>query len=178
MEMLLGFAPFIIFAVLANTVSPTVALVIGTLAAIVIAARTFMRIGTFRILEVGSAILMGLVALYTLAVGGDTSLLTVKLWVDAGLLVIALASMALQTPFTIQYAKEHVDPKYWSSPTFIAKNYKITGVWACIFALNVIVEALMLNAVLPQHLGFIIVIAAFVVGFRYTAQTSKVEVHA
>jgi hypothetical protein len=39
-------------------------------------------------------------------------------------------------PFTLDYAKEHVDPSLWSDPHFVASNMLITSIWATTFTIN------------------------------------------
>lgn len=47
-------------------------------------------------------------------------------------------SMAVKQPFTLAYAREKVDPKYWNSPRFLRVNYIITGAWAVAFTFNLL----------------------------------------
>lgn len=174
MELLLGFSPFIVFALIATHLSPSVGLAVGAIIAIALVVRTYLRLQAFRILEVGAAMLMTVLAVFTLSSGTEPSILTVRLLVDSGMLVIVLLSLVLRMPFTIQYARETVDPEYWNTPAFVGRNYQITGVWAGIFAFLVCVEAAMLfNPSIPQHLGFAAIIVALILGFRYTAKAGK-----
>lgn len=54
------------------------------------------------------------------------------------LTLMTLGSMLLKRPFTMDYAKQHVDPKFWDSPEFIRRNYLITGAWAVAFLINLL----------------------------------------
>lgn len=179
MELFLGFAPFIAFVFVANHVSPNLALLVGAFVAVGLVVRTYVRRpGTFRVLEVGTAVLMSALAAFTMLGGQEPSLIATRLWVDAGLLLVVLASMLMGTPFTIQYARDKVDPKYWDSEVFIRKNYKITGAWAGAFATLVCIEgAMLLFPDIPQHFGYLLIIAVLLVAFRYTATASKTEVN-
>ena len=47
-------------------------------------------------------------------------------------------SVLLGKPFTLSYAKQSVDPKYWDSPGFINKNYRITAAWGLSFTICVV----------------------------------------
>ena len=60
------------------------------------------------VLEIGTAILFGSLAPYALLGRPAWSVIGVRLAVDAGLLLIVLASMVLGRPFTLQYAREQV----------------------------------------------------------------------
>ena len=52
-----------------------------------------------------------------------------KLAVDAGMLAIALVSLAIRFPFTLQYAREMVDAETAALPGFLKANYIITWAW-------------------------------------------------
>ncbi|MBL6081845.1 hypothetical protein JMJ56_28065 [Belnapia sp. T18] len=52
-------------------------------------------------LKIGTAILFGGLALYALLNQPTWSVIAVRLMVDAGLLLIVLASMAMRRPFTL-----------------------------------------------------------------------------
>jgi hypothetical protein len=58
---------------------------------------------------------------------------------NAMLVVVALASVAIRVPFTIQYAREMTDPEYWETPLFIHINYVLTWVWTGAFALTAVI---------------------------------------
>ena len=57
-----------------------------------------------------------------------------NLAIDAGLFAIMLGSLVIGKPFTLQYARERVDPELWNSPLFLSVNRVITLVWALAFA--------------------------------------------
>jgi magnesium-transporting ATPase (P-type) len=59
-------------------------------------------------------------------------------WVfsNGALAAIALFSIFIRKPFTIQYAKEEVEEKYWDSPIFIKINYILTAVWCLSFFIS------------------------------------------
>ena len=64
-----------------------------------------------------------------------------RLAVDTGLLAIALVSLAIGRPFTLQYARERVPEAIWALPVFYTTNRLITGVWAGAFAMLVAADA-------------------------------------
>ncbi|MBS0529932.1 MAG: hypothetical protein JSS22_11150, partial [Proteobacteria bacterium] len=59
----------------------------------------------------------------------------VRLAVDGGTLAIALLSIAVGTPFTLQYAREAVDAETAKLPAFLTANYIITAAWAAAIVL-------------------------------------------
>ena len=54
---------------------------------------------------------------------------------DGGLLAIMLAALAWHEPFTLQYAREQVAPKFWTAPAFRRANNITAGVWMLAFAI-------------------------------------------
>ena len=170
MGILLAFAPFIVFALVERIVGPVPGLVAGALASAGLLLRDWLTPGrTPKILEIGTALLFGGLALYALAAAPDWTVIGVRLRVDAGLLLIVLASLALRRPFTLQYAREQVPPEFWDSPDFLRTNYVITAAWALAFLVMVIVEAALLYVPgLPQGVGVTIIVLALVGAVKFT----------
>jgi hypothetical protein len=170
MGIVLAFAPFIVFAIIDRFVGPTTGLITGTATSAALLLREWITPGrTPKILEIGTLILFGGLALYALVGGPAWSVIGVRLRVDAGLLVIVLITMALGRPFTLQYAREKVERELWSSPEFIRTNYVITAAWASAFALMVIAElALLYVPALPRRVGIITIIVALVGAVKFT----------
>jgi len=133
MGILLGFAPFILFALL-TSLSVSLALWVAFAAAFAITIRDFAHSKMLRALDMGSTILFGLLALYAGFIHPGFSVQSVRLVVDSGLFTIAVASIAMRNPFTLQYAREQVAREFWSNPGFLRTNYIVTGVWAAAFA--------------------------------------------
>ena len=170
MGMLLPFAPFIVFAVVDRIASPTAGLIAGALVSIALLLRDLLTPGRApKILEIGTVVLFGGLALYAVIGGADLSVIGVRLLVDFGLLLIVLGSIAVRKPFTLQYAREQVAPELWESPEFIRTNYVITSVWALAFVVMVMAElALLYVPDLPQRLGIIAIIAALYGAVKFT----------
>jgi hypothetical protein len=142
MNILLAFAPFIVFALADRVAGAVPGLVSGALVSLVLLIHDALsRERKIKILELGTMILFGGLALYSLLVKVEWSIIGVRLCVDAGLLLVVLVSMAVRQPFTLQYAREKVSPEHWSSPDFIRVNYIVTavplrvGVWTTIIAI-------------------------------------------
>lgn len=170
MGILLAFAPFVAFAIIDRLVGPTGGLIAGTLVSAALLARDAMARGrTPKILEIGTLLLFGSLALYALLGGPTWSVIGVRLCVDAGLLLIVLATIALRRPFTLQYAREQVAPELQTSPEFVRTNYVITAVWALAFAVMVAAEvALLYVPELPQRVGVIAIVLALVGAVKFT----------
>jgi hypothetical protein len=89
--------------------------------------------------------------------------------VDAGLLLIVLASMVLGRPFTLQYAREQVASEHWDAPEFIRTNYVITAVWALAFAVMVAAKlALLTLPGVPRGIGIAAIVLALVGAVKFT----------
>ncbi len=170
MGMMLGFAPFIIFALLTN-ISVDLALWAALAAAFVIAIRDFAHTRILRVLDVGSTALFGLLALYTGFIQPSLSSQAVRLAIDGGLLMIALSSMIIGNPFTLEYSREQVPEKMWHAPHFVRTNYIITGVWAFAFAAMTAADAAAtFNKRFPLTLDVAAGLAALTLAVAFTAR--------
>jgi len=54
------------------------------------------------------------------------------------LALLTWLSILSGNPFTLAYAKQSVDPKFWDSPRFIHKNYIITAAWGLSFTIALV----------------------------------------
>ena len=87
------------------------------------------------------------------------------------LVLIALASIAVRRPFTLQYARESTPREYWGSPLFLQVNYVITGAWAAAFAVTAVAGWIgdgPLNQPNNAWTNWIIPIAALIIAIRFT----------
>jgi hypothetical protein len=134
MDLLITASPFIAFTLLSWLVSARLALWSGFALALLNAIRGARRRGELRVLDAGVVLLFAGLALYASVSGTRWTLLGVNLAIDAGLFAIMLGSLVIGKPFTLQYARERVDPELWNSPLFLSVNRVITLVWALAFA--------------------------------------------
>jgi len=134
MNLVLGFVPFILFAVLMR-LSTDLALWIAFAAAFTLGMRSFLDTRVLKTLDAGNTALFGLLALYKGFIQPSLPFGALLLAVDGGLLAIVIASLALHEPFTMQYAREQVSPEQWQTPLFLRTNYIVTGVWVAALAL-------------------------------------------
>jgi hypothetical protein len=171
MGILLAFAPFIVFALVDSIASPSAGLIAGALVSAALLLRDVMTSGRRpKILEAGTMVLFGGLALYAVFGRAALSVIGVRLLVDSGLLLIVLGSMAVRQPFTLQYAREQVAAELWDKPAFIHTNYVITGAWALAFAVMVIAEfALLYVPGLPPRIGIIAIVVALIGAVKFTS---------
>ncbi|MEJ0048520.1 MAG: hypothetical protein WDN04_22215 [Rhodospirillales bacterium] len=169
--MLLAFAPFIVFAVLDRLVNANVGLIAAAVVSIVLLVRDWLAPNrTPKILEIGTAILFCVLALYATLGGAAWSIFGVRLRVDAGLLLIVLLSMAVGRPFTLQYAREQAAADLWNTPQFARTNLIITAVWAVAFAVLVLADLAVLYVPgLPPRVSIWATILALVGAFKFTS---------
>jgi hypothetical protein len=169
MNILQGFAPYIAFFLLMRVVSVEVGLWAALSVAGLSAGREWARSGSLKVLEVGSVCLFAALAVFTRVAHWGWTVMAVRLAVDAGLLAIVLASLAIGRPFTLQYARERVPEQYWNAPLFLIINRRITWAWAAAFAVMVATHAaVVLQPGVSWWLDLAITILVLAAAFRFT----------
>jgi hypothetical protein len=169
MGIVLGLAPFILFFVLMRVVSPFAGLLAAFAVAVLLGLWEWRRGAKIKVLEIGSLILFGGLVLYTYVARPEWTVATVRLVVDGGVFVIAVASLAINQPFTLQYAREQVPRELWTSPLFMDTNRRITGVWAAAFAVMTGADAAAQYVpAIPLWFDVAATVAAFVAAVWFT----------
>jgi hypothetical protein len=162
-SILFGLSPFAALFVLIRLGTPVAGLFGAFMVSLLLCLRMWWRSESVKILEVGSLILFGLLGGYTLLFVPHWTVAKVRLAVDCGLLAITLFSLAIDRPFTLQYAREQVPQQYWGLPIFLKTNRIVTAVWAATFAILVAADvAAEYVSAIPIWLDVWISIAAFV----------------
>jgi hypothetical protein len=149
MNILLSLSPFIAFFVLMRVVHPLAGLVGAFIVSLLLGVLQWRRGESVKVLEIGSLALFGALVFYTLVAAPEWTVATVRLAVDAGLFAIALVSLLVGRPFTLQYARESVPKEFWSSPLFLSTNRQITAAWTAAFAVMVCRR----HSVVDRHCG-------------------------
>lgn len=145
MDILLGFAPFLVYAIVQRLASPPTALwSAAATSAALLAHSAIVRHRAVKILEAGTLLLFGGLGAYAFLFGTHWSIPAIRVRVDIGLLLIVLISIAVRRPFTLQYAREQVPPELWKSPLFLRTNYIITAIWAAAFVVMLAADLAML----------------------------------
>ena len=171
MGILLAFAPFIAFAAIDRLIGSAEGLFAGFAVSAVLLLRDWLGGNRSpKVLDIGTVTLFGALALYTLVANPAWSIFGVRLVVDAGLLVIVIASLVIGQPFTLQYAREEVPQAVWTSPEFVRTNYVISAVWALAFVVLVAADlAFLYIPDLPPRVSVIATILALVGATKFTA---------
>src|SRR5215472_17800348 len=113
--------------------SVDLALWVSLAVAFTIGIRAFLQTRVLKTLDGASVAIFLILALYKGFFAPALPGPAVRLIVDASLLAISIASLVARQPFTLQYAREEVDPVFWEDPVFIRANYIIAIVWALAF---------------------------------------------
>ena len=108
MMILLILAPFGAFATLLLVTSATISLFAGAGVAAATIAYDLLRGGSIKMLAVGSTILFAALGGYVALIDSSWSSPAVRLAVDAGVLVMALLSIAIRFPFTLRRGSSQV----------------------------------------------------------------------
>ena|SRR5579871_2343893 len=171
LAMLLGFVPAAIFTLLAN-ISQDLALWAGLSAAFVVSIRDFAQEPVLRLLDMGSLVLFGLMALYAGFIHPGITIQLTRFVVDIGFCVLALLSILLRNPLTLQYAREQVANEIWKSRPFLLTNYGLTALWMLCFAVMASGDAFAdmhknLPVSLDAALCLVMIAAALIVTARY-----------
>ena len=171
MGLLLSFSPFIAFALLERAFGPVAGLAAGALVSAALVAREkWMLRRSPKLLELGSLALFAALALVAAFGHFESSVIGVRLVVDSGLLLIALLSLLLRRPFTLQYARERVTPEIAAKPGFFRSNVMITAAWTLAFAVMVLADMAMLHGTQAAHrIGMIATFGALLGAFKFTS---------
>jgi hypothetical protein len=131
---LVGFAPWVLFTVLAEQVSLTAASAAALAAAIAVAAPGVLARKP-KVIEISAIVaFVAFLAIALVASPTDADWITrYARAIAAGLLALVAFGSMLTSPFTEQYAREHVPEAYWSAPEFRAINRRLTAVWGFVF---------------------------------------------
>ena len=144
MTIFLILAPFAAFALLMLLTSAATSLFAGAAIAAAIIGYEVSRGRSVKMLAASAVIMFSALGGYISLIDGDWSATEVRLAVDIGTLAIALASIAIRAPFTLQYARETVDAETLAMPGFMRANYIITWAWTGAFLLMLMANLLMI----------------------------------
>jgi hypothetical protein len=161
MTVFLILAPYGAFSLLMLVTTPAVSLLAAAAICLIVIGIDIVHRRSIKILGAGSAIVFTAIGAWLVLVDPNLSSPMVKLAVDSGVLAISLGSLAVRSPFTLQYAREAVDAETTKLPGFMTANYIITAAWTGAFLLMMIANVLMMYVPgLPFWTGLVIAFAA------------------
>jgi hypothetical protein len=120
--------PLITVACLLALTSASASLFAGCAVALALVGVDLWRGRQVKMLGAGSVILFAALGGYLGMFETEWNDFSVRLAVDVGMLAIALASIVVKRPFTLQYAREQVDAEPTREPEFLRVNYVLS--WA------------------------------------------------
>jgi hypothetical protein len=144
MVIFLILAPYGAFTALMLVTSPAASLFAAAVIGLTVIAYEIRCGRSIKLLGAGSVVLFAALDCYLTLVDPTLSRSAVKIAVDAGVLGIALGSLAIRRPFTLQYAREAVDAETAALPGFMTANYVITWAWTTAFLLMLMASVLMI----------------------------------
>lgn len=171
-----GMAPWIIFSLLVGPgrFELAVGLALATAVALIAVGHLVNRGSSWKLLELADVVFFASMAVIG-ALVDDGTLRWLETYAgevaNIALAVIAFGSMAIRMPFTIQYAREQVDPSLWHTRGFLHTNYMITGAWGIAFLVAAAAGAygdLVLHNPNNIWTGWIIQILAIVAAVKFT----------
>src|ERR1700736_1018768 len=161
MKIFLILTPSAAFTTRMLVASASLSLFAAATLALAIIVYDLIRGASVKMLMAGSVLLFTALGCYDIASDGNWSSVAVRLAVDGGLLMIALLSILIRVPFTLQYARESVEHEITLLPGFLLANYIITWAWTGAFMLMLIADILMIYMPsLPLWVGIAIAFAA------------------
>jgi len=128
MALFLILAPFATFATLMLLTTVKISLAASALVAFGLVLRDMIEGRSIKMLPIGTLVIFTSLAGYHFIAAAEMSPTSVRLAVDGSVLAIALVSIAIRLPFTIQHAREVVDAETAKLPHFMRTNYILTWV--------------------------------------------------
>jgi hypothetical protein len=162
LKLIMAFAPWLAFLVIAN--GSLFRLKLGLIIALVLS----IVMGVTR-LHRGVILWVGLVffSCASLAVIAFDNMWAVKHMGIAASGVLAISTwltIIFGKPFTMDYAKEHVDPSLWKNPIFIKTNMILASAWSLTFTINAILAWGKMERFILSELGYEMISYTFMTG--------------
>jgi hypothetical protein len=140
---ILAFLPWLLFLIIAGHSLLTLKI------AIIVAFVTSVGMGIARVHR--GAILWGGLAFFTFDV--IAVVILNNMWAvhhmgvlaNGTLFLTVLFTLLIKKPFVLDYAREHVEEKYWHTPAFLRHCNITTSVWCLVFLLNMAMHIVKLS---------------------------------
>jgi len=182
-NLLVGLAPWILFTVIAGRVGSSAvgyAALVAFLGSLALAIRGARHTGV-NIIDAAGVVTFGILTVVGLTASPHDQQLLVDYGRGGAALVLATVMLvsAATVPFTEQFARQNVDPRYWGSPVFRAVNRRISLLWAgLIYAMAI---GHMISGYLADHgenprnllLNWIVPVAVVLVGLKQTERIAE-----
>lgn len=166
-KLLLSFAPWVAFLIVAR----------GSLARVEIALGLALALSVvMAVLKLHRGIIMwvGLVffTAATVAVVGFHNMWTLRhlgVMANGALALGSWGTLLIGRPFTLEYARQHTDPSKWNDPLFIRVNVLLTSVWAAAFTVNTALAWVLMKHLWPEWACHTASYAVLIAGAAFTS---------
>jgi hypothetical protein len=162
LKLLLSFAPWLAFLAIAqgSLFRLKLGLVVGLVLCVVMGVARLHR---------GMILWIGLVFFTsaTVAVAGFDNIWTAShmgVLANSALAAAAWIGIVREKPFTLDYAREHVDPTLWNDPRFIRSAMLVASVWGAAFTANAVLAYGKMRGFLLPETAYEIVSYALLLG--------------
>ncbi len=138
LKLLMGFLPWIAFAVLAgpSLLRLEIAIVLSFLISLVVG---YSQLKKGFILAWGSLVFFSANLILVAALKNVWVMQHMGILAPLTLAVITWVSIALGKPFVLQFARESVPKEQWGNPEFIAGCRNLTIFWGCLFICSTVI---------------------------------------
>ena len=168
MNLVAGFAPFILFTILSR-LSVDLALWLAFATAFVVTIRDFVESPSLRWLDAGSLILFALLAMGRGFLDPGLSLPSVRFIAALSLFLLLGLPLILKRPFSVDYAR--LDPREagWPPALFLRVNYLVSATWTMAFAVMAAADgAVTFDAGLPLYASVAVSLVALGAAIAFT----------
>jgi len=135
-------SPYMAFTAMAYFASLTDSLMVAALVSLALNLVDHLRGRSPKAIGLVSTAMLSTLASYFVLAETEWSRVEIGLTFDLVIFAVALISIALRAPFTLQYARETTDQALQADPGFLQVNYVLTWVWAGAMALMMAVDIL------------------------------------
>lgn len=136
---LVGLSPWIVYSIVEGKGRLELSAAVALGIALIVLIINWLRGYSPKMLEFADVVYFGALAI-VVAFASAGTLSWLELWggevANIALVVIALGSILVRQPFTLQYAKEDVPEEIWGTPEFLRVNYLISWVWVVAFGIE------------------------------------------
>lgn len=167
-----GFAPWIIFAIIAGPSSWMYAALAALICSIVLAVPEWRRNHSLSVLNIAGIAFFAVLVVLALVL--DRAALQpvedrAQLLSSVVIALVALGSLAVGRPFTEYYAKQSTPREYWESPDFKRINRVLTLVWGLVFVFNALCDLLVATSgASPDVLNWVLPVVAIVAAVKFS----------
>jgi hypothetical protein len=154
-------SPFIVAAGLLPFTSTSVSLFAGCALALALIGFDLWQGRQVKVLGAGAVVVFAALGVHQSLVAHEWSDFGIRLTIDVAMLAVALTSIAVRLPFTLQYAREQVDAETIAEPEFLRVNYILSWAWVAAMVLMLIADIMMIYfPALPLWSGLVAVYLA------------------